>query len=198
MLSNRWGLVGKTEWKCWSIWLLHQKKLDEVITDLNQILQVRHNILKEQKEKVHFSALVDDIRISIGILISEEEVIFKTSFNEVDEMFTLKSYLHSIFFNLITNSIKFRNLAATPIITIGSQTVGNKIILLFKDNGLGMDHNMQKDQVFGLYRRFYSHVEGKGMGLYMVKAQVEILGGHIYVQSEVNKSTEFRIEFDNS
>jgi|GEM_PF-880414 len=173
------------------------RKLDEVITDLNQILQVRHDALIEQKQTVCFSELLEDIKIGIGNLIQKEAVTFKTNFKEVDEIKTLKSYLHSIFFNLVTNSIKYRQPNINPLITITSRMVGNKIILLFKDNGLGINTEIQKGKVFGLYKRFHSHVEGKGMGLYMVKAQVETIGGKIYMNSEVNKGTEFRIEFDN-
>ena len=58
-----------------------------------------------------------------------------------------------------------------------------------------MDLEKQSDQVFGLYKRFHTHVEGKGLGLFMVKAQVEKLGGKISVKSEVNKGAEFKIEF---
>jgi signal transduction histidine kinase len=50
-------------------------------------------------------------------------------------------------------------------------------------------------EVFGLYKRFHFDVEGKGMGLFMVKTQVEALGGKISVKSEVNKGTEFKIVF---
>jgi signal transduction histidine kinase len=82
------------------------------------------------------------------------------------------------------------------MIEIKSQVINNKIILLFKDNGLGIDLEKQNDNVFGLYKRFHIHyAEGKGMGLYMVKTQVEAIGGLIRIKSEVNKGTEFRIEF---
>ncbi len=173
------------------------KKMDDVIMDLNQILQVRHDVLMEQKETVSFSGLITDIRISISSLIQKEGVTFITDFTEIDEMKTLKSYLHSIFFNLISNSIKYRKPHEHPVIEISSKAVGNKTMLLFKDNGLGIDTETQKKQLFGLYRRFHTHVEGKGIGLYMVKAQVEILGGKICIYSEVNKGTEFSIQFNN-
>ena len=52
------------------------------------------------------------------------------------------------------------------------------------------------DGLFGLYKRFHSHENGKGMGLFMVKAQVESLGGKINVTSEVNKGTCFQIELE--
>jgi chemotaxis protein histidine kinase CheA len=50
------------------------------------------------------------------------------------------------------------------------------------------------DKLFGLYRRFDTSVEGKGMGLYMVKTQVETLGGQVKVQSKLNSGTTFSIE----
>ena len=69
--------------------------------------------------------------------------------------------------------------------------------MLFKDNGLGIDLQNLSEQVFGLYKRFHTdRAEGKGMGLYMVKTQVESMGGKISVSSEVNKGTEFKIEFE--
>ena len=68
--------------------------------------------------------------------------------------------------------------------------------LIFTDNGRGIDLQKNKDQVFGLYKRFHTGIEGKGMGLYMVKSQIEALGGKISVQSAVNKGAEFSIEFE--
>ena len=45
-----------------------------------------------------------------------------------------------------------------------------------------------------MYKRFHTHIEGKGMGLFMIKTQVETLGGRISIRSEPNKGTEFKIE----
>ncbi len=60
---------------------------------------------------------------------------------------------------------------------------------------LGLDLTKKKDEVFGLYKRFHHHVEGKGMGLFMVKTQVEMPGGKISLSSKVNKGSVFVIEF---
>ena len=48
--------------------------------------------------------------------------------------------------------------------------------------------------LFGLYKRFDSTVEGRGLGLFMVKSQIEELGGAISIDSEVGKGTTFKIE----
>jgi len=169
-------------------------KLDNVIQDLNQILQVKHNV-NEKKEEVKFSDMVKTIKSSIQQIIDKDGVVIKYDFSETDEMLTLKSYMYSIFYNLISNSIKYRRPDADPIIEIQSKKDNNKIILSFKDNGLGIDLDKKRNQIFGLYKRFHTHTDGKGVGLYMTKTQVETLGGRISVNSEVNKGTEFIIEF---
>jgi PAS domain S-box-containing protein len=170
------------------------KKLDDVISDLSHILQVKREI-NEKKELVKFSGLVDDITLSIRSILDHEKVTILTDFAQVDEIFSLKSYLHSIFYNLISNSIKYRNPLEKPVIEISSRESGDKIFLFFKDNGRGIDLDRFSDKVFGLYKRFHFNVEGKGMGLFMVKTQVETLDGKISITSNVNQGTLFTIEF---
>jgi PAS domain S-box-containing protein len=169
--------------------------LDNIITDLNQVLQVKRAI-SENKDLVRFSEIVNDISLSITHLIEKEQVVIKTDFSEASEMITLKSYLYSIFYNLISNSIKYRQPDLPPVIEIKTTKSNNKLHLIFKDNGLGIDLDKKSNQIFGLYKRFHPYAsEGKGMGLFMVKTQVETLDGKISVTSEVNKGIEFHIEF---
>lgn len=179
--------------KCMTGLTLSVKKLDEVIVDLNYILQTRREI-NEKKEQVRFSELINDIKTSISNLIEKEHITINTNFT-INKFFTIKSYLHSIFFNLIYNSIKYRNPAVSTVIEVQSKRINDKLVLEFRDNGLGIDLNAHRGNIFGLYKKFHKHIEGKGMGLYMVKTQVEILGGKISVASEVNKGTTFVIEF---
>jgi signal transduction histidine kinase len=169
--------------------------LDDVIKDINSILRVKVDV-NERIEQLSFSRLVNDISISIGNLIDNHQVRIKTDFSDVDEIFSFKVYLYSIFYNLISNSIKYSRPDKPPLIEIRSKKENGRIILTFKDNGLGIDMKTKGDKVFGLYTRFHSHVEGKGMGLFMVKTQIEAMGGKIAVESEINKGTEFTIVFE--
>ena len=172
------------------------KKLDEVIRDLNDILKVRQKV-DDSKQVINLNQFASDIHLSIEKMIENENAVIIWDFSAADEIVTVKSYLHSIFYNLISNSLKYRQPGIPPAIKITSQKINNKIILLFKDNGLGIDLRNLSDQVFGLYKRFHpERAEGKGMGLYMVKTQVESMGGKISISSEVNKGTEFKIEFE--
>lgn len=170
---------------------VHQ--LDTVIKDINKILQIKRDV-NDQKEIIYFSRLVKDIITSQNINLQQVKIL--TDFSEIDEIYSLKGYLHSIFFNLIKNSIKYQKPDISPIIEIKSKKEHSKIILTFKDNGIGLDLKKHGEKVFGLYNRFHSHVEGKGMGLFMVKTQVEAIGGKITLESEKDIGTEFKLEFE--
>jgi len=170
------------------------KLLDQTIIDLNTILKVKNEI-HEKMETVNLEAMIDDIRLSIQNVFRESQVSITTDFDEVGAFFTLKSYMQSIFFNLISNSIKYRQPHTRPLIDIKTSRVNGELVIYYKDNGLGIDLNKKGGQVFGLYKRFHDHVEGKGMGLFMVKTQVETLRGSITIASEVNNGTLFTLVF---
>ena len=172
-------------------------KLDEVIRDLNDILKIRQKV-DESKQLIKLEKFVTEIHLSIEKMIENEKAVILWNFTEAEEIVTIKSYLHSIFYNLISNSLKYRQLTEAPVIKITSRKENGKIILLFEDNGIGIDLSTAGEHVFGLYKRFHTErAEGKGMGLYMVKTQVESMGGKISISSEVNVGTEFRIEFNS-
>lgn len=168
-------------------------KLDNVIIDLNHILQI-NSAINDKIEQVKFAQLVNDITESISYLIKKENVVINADF-EVEEILTLKNYMHSIFYNLIMNSIKYRKPGIQPVIRINNFVKNNKLVIIFNDNGKGMDLEKYGKQLFGLYKRFDYTVEGKGMGLFMVKMQVESLKGTINVESMPDTGTVFRLEF---
>ncbi len=170
-------------------------KMDEVVKDLNEILQVKTQLF-DTKESVCFNDVVKEVSVSIGKALKNQNVIIISDFDTVDTFFSVKRYMYSIFYNLIYNSIKYQKPGVAARIEINSTVTAKGIQLVFKDNGLGIDLEKNGDNIFGLYKRFHLSKEGKGMGLFMVKTQVETLGGRISVVSEVNKGTEFTIEFD--
>ncbi len=173
------------------------KRLENVIVDLNTILQTKREI-NELKETVNLTQLVHNIKLSINDLIQKRGVHIKTDFTQIEEIHIIKSYIYSIFYNLISNSIKYRRSDCDAIIEIKSYIIDDKLSLKFTDNGRGIDLESKGDQIFGLYKRFHSDTEGKGMGLYMVKTQLEALGGKISAVSEVNIGSTFTLEFENS
>lgn len=170
--------------------------LDSVIKDLSCILQIKAHS-NEKKQLIQFSDLIDEVGLSLNDLIRNENAKILSNFDAVNEIVTIKSYMYSVFYNLISNSIKYHKPDVHPIIEITSEILGNHLILKFKDNSVGIDLAKHGKDIFGLNKRFSFNVEGNGLGLFMVKTQLESIGGQISIKSEVNNGCVFTITFEN-
>ena len=71
----------------------------------------------------------------------------------------------------------------------------NDAILVFKDNGKGIDLKKHAAKVFGLRKTFHQNEDARGVGLFITKAQIESMGGEIKVESVVDKGTVFTVNF---
>ena len=150
-----------------------------------------------QKEDVPLYDIFENIFSQLNFLISIHKPIIKINFEEVNTLYINKAYLESILLNLMTNSLKYKSEERKLKINISTSTIDNTTTIVFNDNGIGIDLERNKDKVFGLYQRFHNHADGKGLGLYLIKSQVEIMGGTINLESEVNIGTTFTLTFKN-
>lgn len=167
--------------------------LDQVIRDLSQILAI-------QKMSTQVYSEVDVKELLAKIIGMLDEEIRQTDTRivinlDVPVIYSLPPYMESIFLNLFSNAIKYRYPGRAPVVVVSSCEVNGVVRFEVTDNGLGFDATRHKQNLFGLYKRLHFHVEGKGMGLYLVRSQVEALGGRIEVESEPDKGATFRIYF---
>ena len=102
--------------------------------------------------------------------------------------------LRSIIYNLLSNALKYCHPDRVPDVQLRAARRDDHVILEVQDNGLGLTPP-QQEKLFGIFRRFHTHVEGTGVGLYMVKRIVENGGGTITVQSQTDVGTTFRVTF---
>lgn len=172
------------------------EKLENVIRDLNDVLQIR-KADAGARDEVHLENVVQDIEHSISEMISEKNAVIMYEFSEAPIISTVRSYIQSIFQNLITNALKYSRTGEVPMLKIHSYKEGNYTVIRFTDNGIGIDLKKHGGNIFGLYKRFTTQAEGKGLGLYMVKSQVEALEGFIDIESEPGKGTDFIIRLPN-
>jgi PAS domain S-box-containing protein len=171
-------------------------RLNETLNDLINILIVKEktNLILEE---LSVEEIFDIVKESISETLSDKKLIFETDFSEVPTVHFTKVYLESVFFNLITNSIKYRHPERNPIVKIKTikDSIGrNKLI--FSDNGIGMDTSRVKDKIFGFHQRFHYNTDSKGIGLFLIKSQINALGGEIEMDSVVNMGTTFTITFN--
>jgi len=166
--------------------------LDETIRDLNEILAIRDARLAS-KEPVAIESVLGKVIAGIRNLVEESQAQILQDFDEVSDIYVVEGYLQNILYNLVLNAIKYRSSDRKPIIKVRANRVEDYVILSVTDNGLGINLKTQGDKIFNLYQRFHLHADGKGMGLYLVKTQVESMGGKIEVESELDKATTFLV-----
>lgn len=170
------------------------RELDGVVNDLNTILDSRKSS-DLQLSDVELAPEVEKIMGTLEREIANTRAVITTNFHQVHSIRTVKPYLESILYNLISNAIKYRDAQRTPVIHVKTEKLENEICLTVSDNGLGIDLAAFRDKLFTLYSRFHIHLEGKGLGLYLVKTQITALGGRIEIESEVNKGSTFKVYF---
>lgn len=167
-------------------------KLSITLDDLNEILSSRVH-KTEGNEKVLFAKELTDVMQSISEEIREMDAGISYDFSKAGDICYPRKVIHSVLLNMLTNAIKYRKEKEKPLIHISTEEDKDFVILTIRDNGKGIDMNKYGNKIFGLYQRFHENTEGKGLGLYIVKSQVEALGGKIAVESMVNKGTEFQV-----
>ncbi|MDB4195391.1 MAG: ATP-binding protein [Flavobacteriales bacterium] len=164
---------------------------DKIKATLETIRQMQAN--KKNVEQLYFDTIFEETKKSLLILINENDVKFITDFKEKSFYYN-QSILDSIFYNLVSNSIKYGSDERQKIVKITSEKIENDSIqLVFEDNGIGFDLEKDREKVFSIFERVHDQATGTGIGLYMVKQMIELNGGTIMVHSKINEGTVFKI-----
>lgn len=166
--------------------------MGDKIQGLNEVVTMR-DTMSSNKEKLKFEDLVKDLKTDISGQIEDGGVSIETDFSECPEIEFNCIQLTSLLYNLLTNSIKYRSDKRPAEVTLKSYKEKEKTVFECTDNGIGFDETKDLKKVFGLFKRVHSHVEGKGMGMYIVNSIVAANGGTIEVNSEINIGTTFKI-----
>ena len=168
------------------------RRLDEIIRDLNRILDIQNEVFHVRRP-IFFPHVVREIKESFRKDIEQFGISFIEDYEGAVDLFSIPPLVNSIVYNLVSNAIKYRSPERRPEIRITSKIQDDFYTIKVLDNGIGIDVKMHRAKLFQLYKRFNTHTEGKGIGLYLIKLQAEILGGHVEVVSEINQFTEFTI-----
>jgi len=166
------------------------ERLKNTIRDLTEITYAQKREY-EDVALVDVEVLTKEVMVDLKDLIQNNEAIIHTNFQSREVKFSKKN-LRSIISNLLSNAIKYRSFERQPVITIQTIKEEKYFNLHVSDNGLGMSSHT-KDKIFGMFKRMHDHVEGTGIGLYIVKRIVENAGGKIEVESELGKGSTFKV-----
>jgi signal transduction histidine kinase len=169
------------------------KELDKVVCDLAHILDIRNT--PQQITTTDLSKELALAEHTLATEIAEAGVVVIADFTHLERVDTVRPYIQSIFLNLLDNAIKYRDPDRPLVVRVTAQVEGKFVRIRFADNGLGIDMERDGGKLFTLYARFHFHVKGKGMGLFLVKTQLEAMGGRIEAESTLGKGTTFNLYF---
>ncbi|TGE16275.1 sensor histidine kinase [Hymenobacter elongatus] len=171
---------------------LHQ--LDLVLRDMNTILAIRDQKNLAEAEAVPLAEVVQQVVQNLQEVVAQCGGTVRVAIPADLSLRANRAYLYSIFFNLLSNALKYRaDERPLEVSVTATGGEGKETRITVADNGSGFDQQQAGDDVFRLYKRFHPHRPGRGLGLYLTKTHVESMGGHISVHSRVAEGTRFII-----
>jgi signal transduction histidine kinase len=160
------------------------------LTDISR-LQLVH---AGPAEPVVLALVVENVRLDLAPAIGAADAQLTVEVAPDLVVSFSPANLRSILYNLLSNAVKYRAFDRPAQVRVHAAQTASGVVLTVQDNGLGMS-KVQQRQLFGLFQRLHTHVEGTGVGLYITKRLVEHAGGRIAVQSQPGAGTTFTVTF---
>jgi PAS domain S-box-containing protein len=159
------------------------------LTDISR-LQQEHN---QPASLVLLARVVQEVLLDLAPLKAKTQAQVDVRIPEDVTLRFSEKNLRSVVYNLLSNAMKYRHPDRAPAVTITYTLQAAAHLLEVHDNGLGLDVVQDSDKLFGMFKRLHMHVEGTGVGLYMVKKIVENAGGRIVIASALGQGSTFRV-----
>ncbi|MDW3208999.1 MAG: HAMP domain-containing sensor histidine kinase [Reichenbachiella sp.] len=148
-----------------------------------------------EKKECSLERIAENVKQELANDIEKSHATINLKFDQAPTAYASEAYLNSIIKNLLSNAIKYAHPERKPEINISSEQKFNQVQITFEDNGSGIDLKTHGDKMFTLFERFSDkpNIQGSGIGLYLVKEQIEKNNGNIEVKSIPNEGTIFTI-----
>jgi PAS domain S-box-containing protein len=173
------------------------KRMKQTIQDITEVAKAQRK-QTERPERVLFQDVLQEVKSSLENLITSTNARIREDFSEAPSLLYSQINLKSILYNLVSNALLYRSPERQPEITLRTHCSDGFLVLTVQDNGLGMNLDRGIDKLFAMFTRLHTHVEGSGIGLYIVNRLVQNQGGRVEVESEVGQGSTFRIYFKDA
>ncbi len=170
-------------------------RFSKLISNIVDLSTIDTGFCSLQLSNENIVEVVENVVMSVSDYMKESHlnIIFDT---DVEEKILAcdPEKIERIILNLLTNAIKFSN--PNGSINVDITDLGHAVQISVRDDGVGIDKkdiNTIFDRFSRLDRTLARNTEGTGIGLSLVKGLVDLHGGEIDVDSEVNKGSCFKI-----
>lgn len=160
------------------------------LNELNDVLKIKQN-KNIEKQLLKIEDVYLQVRSMLSAQITEIDALVTYDFSKAPTIQYPYIYLESILLNLLSNALKYYSPQRRPEIHFTTYIKNYQLILEARDNGLGINLQRYSHQIFKLRKTFHRHPESRGIGLFMIKNQLEAMGGDITLTSVENEGTTF-------
>ncbi|MBG8554662.1 PAS domain-containing sensor histidine kinase [Hymenobacter guriensis] len=170
-------------------------ELDSTLIDLATTVRTQRQ-QQEPVEVLDMSLVLEEILLGLRPEIMQRGARIDVQVGEAPGLRYSRANLRSVVHNLVSNALKFSHPNRPPLIVLRSYlTPDGQPVLEVRDNGLGMHIDDPAHPIFQLFARQHTHVDGTGVGLYLVQRIVSSQGGHLAVTSVIGEGTTFTIHW---
>lgn len=167
----------------------------DTLENLNEVVDISTNINLDKKS-LNLNENIIKVQQNLSAFLQENKVEFVNTVPKKLMVKSVPAYLESILLNLVTNAVKYHSPKRTPVIELKAKKQDSQVIFSITDNGMGIDLKRYGGKIFGMYKTFHNNADARGLGLYIIKNQVEAMGGNITVSSEVDQGSTFNVYFN--
>lgn len=171
------------------------EQLDKTVSSLAEVNRVREELAAEL-EILSIDEVLKEVVSNYVSEIKAASASIKKDFSECATITYPKTHLRRIFEVLLSNALKYRDPEKPLLIKIKAREINNHITLIFKDNGLGFDAIKYQSELMKPYVRLHSHVDGAGLGLYIVKTILDFHKGGHRIESEPKQGATFALRLN--
>lgn len=136
--------------------------------------------------------MVEDVRLDLAPVVEATQAQLLLDLAACPTVYFSPKNLRSIVYNLLSNALKYHDPTRPSVVQVRATCLAGQVVLAVQDNGLGLSPTQQSD-LFMLFKRLHTHVEGTGVGLYMLKRIIENAGGTITVRSQLGVGSTFTV-----
>jgi signal transduction histidine kinase len=165
-------------------------RINNIVMDLINLTRMNHN--EANPVKIDFESLIEDCISAYRYLDNYKYIKFIKQVDGSIDFHSEWAIVNTILQNLIENAIKYSKGEEDSFVRIAVIHCHTHITIEVEDNGIGIDRDFQ-NKIFNMFFRANDHVEGTGLGLYILKRAVERLHGEVRFTSEANKGTIFSV-----
>jgi len=172
------------------------KRMHAQVENVLRISKLEKNQLDLSKDVVDLHDIIEAAVLHVSLIVSNKEGYINQHFNaKQSEILASQLHITNVITNILDNAIKYSK--ESPKIDIYTENAGNSIVVKIKDQGIGMNKNVQR-KVFNKFYREQTgnihNVKGHGLGLSYVKSIVERHQGSVFVESEKGKGSTFIVK----